>query len=104
MKRETFIALLSATLAEADAELLSEARNLLGWRERELRTARVREFAPGDNIEYLAKDGKTHLFGTVDHLNRFSLTIRYAEPLQGFRPEVVPIERVLGFSFSEPLT
>lgn len=97
MKRETFIALLSATLAEADAELLSEARDLLGWRERELRTARVRLFAPGQEIEYLAKDGETHLNGIVDHLNRFSLTVRHGHSL-GFDSEVVPIERVLGFT------
>jgi hypothetical protein len=96
VKRETFIALLSATLAEADDALILEAQHLLNWRWRTLREEKVQKFSPGEFIEYLAKDGTSRLRGTVDHLNRFSLTVRHPDSVAGYLNEVVPIERVLG--------
>lgn len=95
MKRETFVAILGAALAEADDSLLVEASNLVQGRWRTLRQEKVQRFAPGDYIEYLARDGQTRKVGVVDHLNKFSVSIRRPSTLEGYTVEVVGIERVL---------
>lgn len=96
MKRETFIAIMSSLMSEANHELLREADGLVFWRKRELRAEEVRLYRPGQQIEYLARDGKTHKTGVIDHLNKFSVTVKHPDATQGYKPEVVPIERVLG--------
>lgn len=98
MRRETFVAILSAALAEADADLVSEAKGLIFWRERELKAETVRRYAPGLVINFLAKDGTTRKQGTIDHLNKFSVSVKHSHPTEGFVVEVVPIERVLGLA------
>lgn len=98
MRRETFIQILSALMAEADDELLREAEGLVFWRKRELRAEKVQLYAPGQYIAYLAKDGKTRKVGMIDHLNKFSVSIKHPDAHEGFKPEVVMIERVLGLN------
>ena len=95
MNRETFVTIFSALMAEADAELLREAEGLVFWRRRELRTARVQQFSPGQVIVYLTGNGKTQKIGTIDHLNRFSVTVKHQHATEGYTAEVVTIERVL---------
>jgi hypothetical protein len=99
MKRETFVAILGAALAEADAELLREAENLVFGRKRSLREDEVRKYTPGEYVLFTSSDGKSQLRGRVHHLNKFSLTLEYfassAYDAKAQR-EVVPVERVLG--------
>lgn len=97
MKRETFITCLQALLSEADDELLREAEGLVFWRRRELRAARVQELAPflGQEVEYLARDGATRKRGTLDHLNKYSISVKIPSETAGYIVTVVPIERYL---------
>lgn len=95
MKRETFVAIGSALVAEADGALLQELEGLVFWRKRELRQELVKAYAPGQLIEYYGKDGQTKLRGRIDHLNKFSVSVHRPDSEQGFIPEVVQIERVL---------
>ena len=94
MKRETFVSILSATLAEADEELLREAEGLVFWRRRELRALRVQEFSAGERISFTMPDGTTR-DGTIHHLNRYSITVHEAHPTSGYTAIVIPVERVL---------
>jgi hypothetical protein len=96
IRRETFVSCLTSLLAEADAALLSEAEGLVFWRKRELRALRVAEYSAGQFIRYLAKDGQTELNGRIDHLNRYSVSVKRDHPTEGYSIEVVAIERVLG--------
>lgn len=96
MKRETFVAILSAALAEADVDLVIEAQNLIQGRYRILRQLRVQQFRAGQDIVYLARDGHTHRRGTIDHLNRFSVTVLRPHPTEGTASEVVGVERIIG--------
>lgn len=98
MKRETFVAILSAALTEADTDLVSEAKGLIFWRERELKAEAVRRYSPGLIINFLAKDGTTRKQGTIDHLNKYSVSVKHPHPGEGFIIEVVPIDRVLGLA------
>lgn len=99
MKRETFLAILSAALAEADGELLAEAKGLVFWRERALRTERVQEFAPGQIVTWHEPAGATW-HSVIDHLNQFSLSVK----LGNGQTMAVPIEWVkhLTTSIEEP--
>lgn len=93
MKRETFIAILSAALAEADEADVSEAKGLLFWRERELRAEAIKAYRPGELIVYVLPNGEQKL-GRIHHLNRFSVTVHQPDDEQGYRPTVVPLERI----------
>lgn len=95
MRRETFVTLVSTIISEADDELLREAEGLVFWRKRELRQEKVKQYRAGQKIVYLARDGKTEKQGTIDHLNKFSVTVKHDHPTEGYTPEVVQIERVL---------
>lgn len=97
MKRETFITCLQALLSESDDELLREAEGLVFWRRRELRALRVQELAPylGREVEYLARDGRTIKRGALDHLNKYSISVKTDDHLTGYAVKVVPIERYL---------
>jgi hypothetical protein len=98
MKRETFVTIMSSLLAEANHELLREAEGLVFWRKRELRAEEVQEYEPGQTIEYLAKDGRTRKQGTIAKLNKYSVTVRHPHATEGYKPEVIMIERVLGLT------
>lgn len=95
MKRETFVSILGAALAEADAELCSEARNLLQARERTLRQEAVQGYEPGQRIEYTTTLGR-RAEGKIAKLNRFSVTIHEPDEVKGYRAVVVPVERIVG--------
>lgn len=94
MKRETFIAILGAALAEADAALLSEAKGLVFWRERELRSELVRAYTPGQIVEWQEPAAPIPAVSVIDHLNQFSLSIK----LGGGQMKAVPIEWVHGLA------
>lgn len=100
MRRETFVSLVSTIISEADEELLREAEGLVFWRKRELRAERVQEYEPGQIIEYLAKDGRTRKQGPIAKLNKYSVTVRHPHETEGYKPEVIMIERVLGLATS----
>lgn len=102
MKRETFITCLQALLAEADEELLREAEGLTFWRRRELRAAAIQLMAPliGQPIIYLARDGHTQCEGVLDHLNKYSVTVKTDDPLTGYTAKVVPLERLITRRFA----
>lgn len=93
MKRETFVSILSSLLAEADEQLLSEAKGLLFWRDRELRAEAIQRFTPGEEIEYVTPLGEARR-GKIQRLNRFSVTIHDPSPDQGYLAIVVPLERI----------
>lgn len=93
MKRETFLAVFGAMLAEADAALLSEAKGLVFWRERELRTEMVRLYAPGQIVDWREPGGFT-MRSIIDHLNAFSLSVKIGDG----QTKAVPIEWVHGLS------
>lgn len=95
IRRETFVTIITALLGDADEELVREAEGLIFWRKRELRQDKVREYKAGERIVYLARDGKTEKQGTIDHLNKFSVSVKHDDPHEGYKPEVVQIERVL---------
>jgi hypothetical protein len=93
MKRETFLSILGAVLAEADAALLSEAKGLVFWRERELRSERVRQFEPGQIVDW-REPGSFYMRSVIDHLNQFSLSVKAGNG----QLLAVPIEWVRGLS------
>lgn len=95
MKRETFVSLVSTLLSEADDELLREAEGLCFWRRRELRAERVKLFMAGQQIEYLTKDGRKRV-RPIDHLNKYSVSVKVPRDGGGWTVEVIPIERVIG--------
>lgn len=103
MKRETFVQIISALLAEADDELIREAEGLLFWRKRELRSQRVKRLAPlvGVEIFYFAKDGKTKQRATLAKLNKYSVSVKRPHAERGYIVEVVPVERVITVSVIE---
>lgn len=91
MTRDEFLTIAQLLVSGADEPLLSELKGLVFWRERELRAARVLAYAPGDEVEYLLRDGSTRRTGTVSHLNKFSLSL-----WRGAGQTVaVPIERIV---------
>lgn len=96
MNRDLFVAILSPLIGASDAELLREAEGLIFWRKRELRAQLVQLYKPGQAIQYLAKDGHTRKEGIIDHLNKYSVTLRHPNQITGYWTEVLPIERVLG--------
>lgn len=100
MKRETFVQILSALLAEADDELLREAEGLVFWRKRELRAQLVQQYRAGDVIEYTLANGQRKT-GKIHHLNKYSVTVRWTHQTQGYQSEVIAIERVLGHAGPE---
>lgn len=91
MTRDEFLTIAQVLVSSADEAPLSELKGLLMWRERELRTLRVQAYAPGDEVEYLLRDGSTRRTGTVSHLNKFSLSL-----WRGAGQTIaVPIERIV---------
>ena len=103
MNRDPFIAILTALLSEADEELLREADGLLFWRRRELRAARTAQLAPlvGKTIGYLTKAG-TVREAQLDHLNKYSVSVKELHPTEGYKLTVVPVERVVPSLAKEP--
>ena len=98
MKRENFVTAIQALLSEADEELLREAEGLVFWRRRELRAAAIALYRPlvGQTIRYLARDGRTELEGELDHLNKYSVTVKTSfNAVTGYTATVVPLERIL---------
>jgi hypothetical protein len=83
---------------------MNEREGLVFWRKRELRTEAVKQYKPGQMIRYLLKDGKTVKVGTIDHLNRFSVTVKHHHPRESYTSEIVQIERVLGIAYDPTLS
>lgn len=94
MKRETFVQIMSALLAEADAELLREAEGLVFWRKRELRAELVTHYSVGQEITYQMPGGSKKS-GAIHQLNRFSVSVRHPHPIVGYTVDVVPVERII---------
>jgi hypothetical protein len=104
VRRETFVAILSAILAEASDELISEAEGLVFWRKRELRAARVSAYTVGQTVAYRTATSERVRTGQIAKLNKYSVTIRIPSATEGYVAQVVPIERVIGPATPEEAT
>jgi hypothetical protein len=81
-----------ALISGATQDELGAVKNLVFWRERELKQELVQQYKPGDEIVYLLQDSKTEEKGTIHHLNKLSVSIHKG----GGQYLAVPIERVKG--------
>jgi hypothetical protein len=79
-----------ALISGATQDELATVKNLIFWRERELKQEQVKQYKPGDEIIYLLADSKTEEAGTIHHLNKLSVSIHKGAG----QYLAVPIERV----------
>jgi hypothetical protein len=79
-----------ALISGATQDELGAVKNLVFWRERELKQEQVQQYKPGDEIIYLLEDSKTEEKGTIHHLNKLSVSIHKGAG----QYLAVPIERV----------
>jgi hypothetical protein len=87
-----FMAIAQALVSGATNAQCEAVKNLLFWRQRELKQEMVRRFSPGEEICYLLADSKTVETGRIHHLNKMSVSIHRGAG----QYEAIPIERVLG--------
>lgn len=87
-----FMAIAQAIISGATNAQCEAMKNLLFWRQRELKQEMVRRFSQGEEIRYLLADSKIVETGRIHHLNKMSVSIHLGEG----RYEAISIERVLG--------
>jgi hypothetical protein len=94
-----FMAIAQALISGANDAQCEAVKNLLFWRQRELRAEQVRRFSPGEEIEYLLADSKTRTRGTIHHLNKLSVSIHMGNG----QYKAIPVERIVNSTEWEKL-
>lgn len=87
-----FMAIAQALIGGASNNQCEAVKNLLFWRQRELKQEIVSRFVVGEEIVYFLADSKTRATARIHHLNKMSVSIHLGEG----RYEAIPIERVIG--------
>ena len=86
-----FMAIAQALIGGASDKQCEAVKNLLQWRQRELKAELVRRFSVGEEIRYYLSDSKTIAQGRIHHLNKLSVSIHKGAGLY----DPIPIERVI---------
>jgi hypothetical protein len=92
LENSHFHSIARALIAEANDEQCEALKNLVFWRQRELKQKLVQQYVVGSKILYYLADSKTKAEGTVHHLNKLSLSVHKGDG----QYEAIPIERVIG--------
>lgn len=88
-----FMAIAQALVGGATNKQCEALKNLIFWRQRDLRSEQVQKYKPGEIIVYLLPDSETEAEGTIHHLNKLSVSIH----LGNGRYDSIPVERILRY-------